>query len=617
MALDKVVDSAKLNGALKATADAIRSKTGSTDSVPFDPSTGFKTIIDSMEVGGGGSGGGGESGGGEGATGWEILMPTTNISFINGGEYLSTENVYPLVSGAVYKVVWGDGQIYDNLIASNVVFQGMDAIAIGNAGALVGNPSAEPFVIGYIPLANGFGVFRIDGADATASVEIQKQAKAYTVTFMSENGSELLGTKVVFDGNTCGGLSITPTKESTDAFDYSFLGWATTPNGAMDENVFVNITTDKTLYANFASAVRYYTINYYDGDTLLKSEQLAYGSTPRYVPEKDGYMFGGWNPTVTTVAGDANYYAIWLSDAIASGTCGDSAIWSLSSKYKLTISGSGAMYDYANNEEREWDSYKADITSVVINDGITYVGLRAFSDFTSLNDVVWPENIKTVERSVFYNCSSLTDLSFLPSDITKIGQTAFYGCSGLTTYDMNWFVTDLGAGAFRNCTNLTSITLYLAGKGIPNDIVRGCTSLATITITGGYSSIGTYAFADTKITDFDVYSSCTEVGNGAFYGCPALETVTISGSYTKRIGTQAFSNCTTLKTITIGSGVKIIGQYAFYGCSGLTSAKFSVTSGWYTATSETSTTAITTLSMTSSKAVENLTSNYYYVIKHP
>lgn len=53
MAFDKVVDSAKLNSAMSVTADAIRGKTGSTDSITWDESIGFADAIRGIITGGG------------------------------------------------------------------------------------------------------------------------------------------------------------------------------------------------------------------------------------------------------------------------------------------------------------------------------------------------------------------------------------------------------------------------------------------------------------------------------------------------------------------------------------------------------------------------------------
>lgn len=50
MALDKLVDSAKLDGALSATADAIRSKTSTTGDIKWNESTGFASEISGIQV---------------------------------------------------------------------------------------------------------------------------------------------------------------------------------------------------------------------------------------------------------------------------------------------------------------------------------------------------------------------------------------------------------------------------------------------------------------------------------------------------------------------------------------------------------------------------------------
>jgi len=49
MAIDKAIDSARLDGALAATADAIRAKTGGTEKIPFDPDTGYADEVASIE----------------------------------------------------------------------------------------------------------------------------------------------------------------------------------------------------------------------------------------------------------------------------------------------------------------------------------------------------------------------------------------------------------------------------------------------------------------------------------------------------------------------------------------------------------------------------------------
>lgn len=146
---------------------------------------------------------------------------------------------------------------------------------------------------------------------ATASPDVRY------VTFMNHDGSVEYGKKAVAVGDDCAdpiarGVFDTPTRESNVQYNYTFYGWATEPNGGADANALKAVNEDKTVYANFSKAVRYYTITYLDTDgTVLKTESLAYGAMPSYTPTKDGYNFAGWNPVPVAVSGEVSYTAKW------------------------------------------------------------------------------------------------------------------------------------------------------------------------------------------------------------------------------------------------------------------------------------------------------------------
>lgn len=138
------------------------------------------------------------------------------------------------------------------------------------------------------------------------------------VTFKNNDGTVEYGKKAVATGDDCAnpitrGIFTTPTKASTAQYNYTFAGWATTPNGGLDSNALKAVTEDRTVYANFISALRYYTVTYYDSDgtTVLKTESLAYGTTPSYMPTKEGCSFNGWEPELAAVVGDTAYTAQW------------------------------------------------------------------------------------------------------------------------------------------------------------------------------------------------------------------------------------------------------------------------------------------------------------------
>lgn len=135
------------------------------------------------------------------------------------------------------------------------------------------------------------------------------------VTFM--NGAEVLYVKPVATGDDCvdvltKGLISTPTKASTVDTVYTYSGWALTDGGEKDANALTAVTENRTVYAAYTSAVRKYNVRFYDGNTLLKTEAVAYGGSSTYTYDKEGYVFNGWNPTPTNITKDTDCYGTWV-----------------------------------------------------------------------------------------------------------------------------------------------------------------------------------------------------------------------------------------------------------------------------------------------------------------
>ena len=276
----------------------------------------------------------------------------------------------------------------------------------------------------------------------------------------------------------------------------------------------------------------------------------------------------------------------WAQDPGQPWQCGDNLTWKLTGS-TLTISGEGAMYDYAPGMN-PWNSYASDIQTVVIGDGVMRIGNNAFYECTSLTSVTFAEGsqLTSIGDNAFDNCSSMTSIT-IPASVTSIGEAAFFSCGGLTSVSFaeGSQLTSIGDNAFRLCSNLTSITIPASVTSIGSYVFLICDNLASITvedgntvydsrngcnaiiekstntliigcknstIPAGVTSIGAWAFFNTDLTSIEIPASVTSIGMHAFQNCPNLATVTVYAP-SCTLGDYAFLNCNKLANIYVFS----------------------------------------------------------------
>ena len=95
---------------------------------------------------------------------------------------------------------------------------------------------------------------------------------------------------------------------------------------------------------------------------------------------------------------------------------------------------------------------------VVIPEGVTRIGNRAFSWCSNLISVTIPDSVTSIGDEAFYGCSGLTSVT-IPDSVTSIGGSAFYGCKSLASVTIPENVTEIGQCAFSRCGGLTKVRI--------------------------------------------------------------------------------------------------------------------------------------------------------------
>ncbi|MBO5409635.1 MAG: leucine-rich repeat domain-containing protein, partial [Clostridia bacterium] len=298
--------------------------------------------------------------------------------------------------------------------------------------------------------------------------------------------------------------------------------------------------------------------------------------------------------------------------------CGYNATWDLDSNGVLTISGTGDMYDFttiAIHYEKPWSLFLSEITSVVIEEGITDIGRGAFAGCSNLKSIHLPASLETINQSAFYSARNLETITVAEGsklmcieDTTLlntkwyanqpdgqpiyIGRTLYkYKTSSSTPFSLN--VADgtyaIADKAFYNCA-LTGITFPDSLASIGSDAFTGTdwlsaqpqgaiyagkvflkyngtipVSQSDYVIKNGTLGIAANAFADSsRVMTVSIPQSVINIGNSAFSGCSNLEKIEFAENSSLRYaGNEVFKGCSALASVNLPEKLESIGEKAF------------------------------------------------------
>ena len=291
-----------------------------------------------------------------------------------------------------YTVTWKNG---DTVLQSGKV-------AYGEKPTYSGDTPTKAATAQYTYVFKGWSpaVSNVTG-DATYTAVFDEIVNEYTVTWKNgdtvlQSGKVAYGEKPTYSGDT-------PTKAATAQYTYVFKGWSPAVS---------NVTGDATYTAVFDEIVNEYTVTWKNGDTVLQSGKVAYGTKPAYTgdtPTKVAtaqytYVFKGWSPAVSNVTGDATYTAVFdeiVNEYTVTWKNGDTVLATDSVPYGKTpvYNGKAPVKEETNRYSYSFKGWTPEVAEVTGNATYTAVFDEIGKNGLCVDgsDTYWIMNGKTVE----------------------------------------------------------------------------------------------------------------------------------------------------------------------------------------------------------------------------
>ena len=221
----------------------------------------------------------------------------------------------------------------------------------------------------------------------------------------------------------------------------------------------------------------------------------------------------------------------------------------------------GRNLSYLNNHGYSPFYDNSRLKEIIIGKSVRSIGQNTFSNFTALKEVTFEDGDKTLsfDYSLFSNCP--IEKLYLGRNLSKAGSSSevspFANKTKLVELTIGNTVTSIGEQAFNGCSALTSATIGNSVTSIGDQAFNGCSALTSVNIT----DIASWC----KISFGDRYANPLYYAHNLYLNGEKVEKLIIPESVTS-IKDYAFYGCSDLTSVTIPNSVTSIGNDAFYGC---------------------------------------------------
>lgn len=354
-----------------------------------------------------------------------------------------------------------------------------------------------------------------------------------------------------------------------------------------------------------------------NADVYLNCSTLNYGSTsagPFYNSRFRKLITGGNCTSIGNYAFDGtNFTNVYLVQGVK--TIGTSAFRNVSHSGDFTMPstittfGNYAFNNFGNNDgilyvncnipngSTDAEPFRqVKFLGVIIGDGVTTIGNRAFINNINIRNVSIPSTVTSIGSNAFQGMTNVKDLT-IDSTSCSFGTNAFNGFgTGEGTLSLNCNlpnsssdaeifksakfknlvvkegVTSLGNRSFIYHTTLENVSLPTTLTNIGAHAFNGCTNIVDLTLnTIGNCTIGDYAFYNIGDGSGTLEIHCnlpnSSSGSEIFKNAKFKNLIVAEG--VTSIGNRSFINLTTLETVSLPSTITKLGDFSFHGCSSL------------------------------------------------